>query len=165
MKKILCLALALVMLAGCAAAPGNDGKQEEVEQLLETGYYALREDEDGEPTGYLRVQSRQRIWYDADGNEIAKKNYEFNEEDGTYEVTKGEDFNVSYMDDIAVYFDYSKISQSQLFSDLSVHIENKDTKYADVRKLDFSWLPFSSSSGDNAGKTQSHEVVVTQSDK
>ncbi len=93
-KRIICFALILVMLAGCAAAPGNDGKQEEVEQLLETGYYALREDEDGEPTGYLRVQSRQIIWYDADGNEIAKKNYEFNEEDGTYEVTKGEDFKV-----------------------------------------------------------------------
>ncbi|MBQ5568430.1 MAG: lipoprotein, partial [Oscillospiraceae bacterium] len=93
MKKILCIALALVMLAGCAAAPGNEGEREEIEQLLETGYYSL-EDEDGEPAGYLRVQSRQITWYDADGNEITKKNYEFNEEDGTYEVTKGEDFKV-----------------------------------------------------------------------
>ena len=48
MKKILCIALALVMLAGCAAAPGNEGEREEIEQLLETGYYSL-EDEDGEP--------------------------------------------------------------------------------------------------------------------
>ena len=85
MKKILCIALALIMLAGCAAAPESEGEREETEQLLETGYYSL-ENEDGEPAGYLRVQSRQITWYDADGNEITKKNYEFNEEDGTYNV-------------------------------------------------------------------------------
>ncbi|MBQ7548618.1 MAG: serine protease [Clostridia bacterium] len=94
-RRLICVALilALAILAGCASDPVPGKEDKEVEQLLETGFYAL-EDEDGEPAGYLRVQTRQITWYDSDGNEITKKNYEFDEEDGTYEVEKGDDFKV-----------------------------------------------------------------------
>ena len=77
----------------------------------------------------------------------------------------GEDFNVSYLDDIAVYFDYSRISETQLFSDLAIHIENRNPRFVDPEKLDFSWLPFDFSSKDDADDVSASDIEVSQSDR
>ena len=78
---------------------------------------------------------------------------------------KGEYFNVSYLDGKAVYFDYAKINETELFSDLSIHIENMDSKIVDINKLDFSWLPFDFSSKKDADSQQNNAGNVSQSDK
>ena len=67
--------------------------------------------------------------------------------EGSYPaLEKGDRVYVYKTDDIAVYSDYSKMTESNDFSALTVHIENKDPKYIDTEKLDFSWLPFDFSS-------------------
>ena len=82
--------------------------------------------------------------------------------EGSYPAAnKGDRVYVYKTDDIAVYSDYSKMTESNDFSALTVHIENKDPKYIDTEKLDFSWLPFDFSSDKNSADGKS----VSGSDK
>ena len=82
--------------------------------------------------------------------------------EGSYPaLEKGDRVYVYKTDDIAVYSDYSKMTESNDFSALTVHIENKDPKYIDTEKLDFSWLPFDFSSDKNSADGKS----VSGSDK
>ncbi len=62
---------------------------------------------------------------------------------------KGSDVYVYDADNgISVYVDYSAMSKTGAYSDVMIHIENKDPNYIDTNKLDFSWLPFDFSSKD-----------------
>ena len=58
-----------------------------------------------------------------------------------------------------MYTDYSKMSVSNDFADLKVHIEHSEPKYIDAGKLDFSWLPF-----DLSSDKKSDSAAVSQSD-
>ena len=64
-------------------------------------------------------------------------------------------------DDIAIYSDYSGMSEPDDYAGLKVRIENSDPKYINAEKLDFSWLPFNASSDKETDETDS----VSDSDK
>ena len=59
---------------------------------------------------------------------------------------KGDRVYVYKGEKIALYSDYSKMDVSDDYSNLIFHIENLEPDYIDTKNLDFSWLPFSSSS-------------------
>ena len=73
---------------------------------------------------------------------------------------KGNKVFVYKNDDISIYTDLSDMKNADDYSGLKVHIENKEPKFIDTDKLDFSWLPFNLSS--DKSKT---DTTVSQSDK
>ena len=72
---------------------------------------------------------------------------------------KGDKVYVYKVGNVAMYTDYSKMSVSNDFADLKVHIEHSEPKYIDAGKLDFSWLPF-----DLSSDKKSDSAAVSQSD-
>lgn len=93
----LILALLLTALAGCgkdndasSRSSGDDGGEEET-QLLDRGYYEIR-DEDDELAGYLHVTSSKIIIYDEVANEGDTLRYDYNAKKDLYTLDSGELF-------------------------------------------------------------------------
>ena len=74
---------------------------------------------------------------------------------------RGDRVYVFKTDDIAIYSDYSGMSEPDDYAGLKVRIEKSDPKYINAEKLDFSWLPFNASSDKETDETDS----VSDSDK
>ena len=79
---------------------------------------------------------------------------------------KGENVYYFESDGLVIYTDHSKRLETGKVSDLKVHVENQDTNYIHMDKLDFSWLPFNLSSDDkkDTSVSSNDEVVQTSSE-
>ena len=90
LSVFLILALLLPSLAGCTSGGGGPSESPD-EQLLETGYYEVY-DEDDEFVGYLRVTSSKIVVYDEDANEEDTLRYDYSAKKELYTLDDGELF-------------------------------------------------------------------------
>ena len=90
LSVFLILALLLTSLAGCTSGGGSPSEAPD-DQLLETGYYEVY-DEDDEFVGYLRVTSSKIVVYDEDANEEDTLRYDYNAKKELYTLDDGKLF-------------------------------------------------------------------------